>query len=224
MRDNYFVEILIGVFMISESNAFRTLEAAMSGTADFADIFIEENKTNSVGLLNGKVNRASSSIESGVGIRLMSGTNVVYVHSNDSDIDVLIKLAKEASEALRSGNSGVIRELEEKCHTTPSSIELDPFKVNKSDIVDFLKKSSDYAFSQFKYLRTLLFTFGRRMHERYLFQSMILLLVCYMLKPVIDNLVLYIGLLFQKKDLLYYQSDILLTLFLIVHLKNLYPF
>lgn len=133
--------------MISESNAYRILEAAMSGTADFADIFIEENKTNSVGLLNGKVNRASSSIDSGVGIRLMSGTNVVYVHSNDSDTEVLIKLAKEASEALGSGNSGRIKELEEKCHTTPSSIKIDPFKVSKNDIVDFLKRSSDYAFS-----------------------------------------------------------------------------
>lgn len=37
-----------------------------------------------------------------------------------------------------------------------------------------------------------LFGFGLRMHERYLFMSMILLLACYLVKPIVENFVMYI--------------------------------
>ncbi len=69
--------------MISETSASRIIEAAMSGNADFAEIFEEQKKSSSVGLLNGRTIRASSGIDYGVGIRLMAGTNVVYVYSCD---------------------------------------------------------------------------------------------------------------------------------------------
>lgn len=131
--------------MLSERDAYRILEEAMSGSADFADVFIEENKANTVGLLDGKVNKAASALYSGVGIRLMSGTNVVYVHSSDSDVEVLLRMAKEASKALKSGDKGLIKELQARCHSTPSNVQIDPFNVNKNDIVNVLKASSDYA-------------------------------------------------------------------------------
>ena len=82
--------------MISDISAARVLEAALSGNADFAEIYEEELMSSSVGLLNGRTVRASSGINYGVGIRLMAGTNVVYVYTSDKDEDSLIKLAKEA--------------------------------------------------------------------------------------------------------------------------------
>ena len=86
--------------MLSDTSASRIIEAAMSGNADFAEIFEEELKSSSVGLLNGKTTRASSGINYGVGIRLMAGTNVVYVYTCDKSEEALIKLAKEASLAV----------------------------------------------------------------------------------------------------------------------------
>lgn len=131
--------------MLSENNAYRLLEEAMSGNADFADIYFSEGKNSSISLLNGTVNKASSAISSGVGIRLMSGTNVVYVYSNDSDVESLLKLTRDAKNALKGGNPGVIKELQEKCFSTASDVVKDPFRVPKTDIVELLKSSSDYA-------------------------------------------------------------------------------
>ncbi|MDO4876835.1 MAG: DNA gyrase modulator, partial [Oscillospiraceae bacterium] len=83
--------------MFNDSDCLRILEQAMSTTADFAEVFQEEASAKSVSMLNGKVIKAGTSFSSGTGIRLLAGTNAVYVYSNDSDIEVILKLAKEAA-------------------------------------------------------------------------------------------------------------------------------
>lgn len=131
--------------MISDITASRIIEAAMGGNADFAEIFEEEIKSSSVGLLNGKTTRASSGINYGVGIRLMAGTNVVYVYTCDKSEDALIKLAKEASSALKGGKASDIKNLEALSKSSPSVLNIDPLSVSKKTNIDFLKEASDYA-------------------------------------------------------------------------------
>lgn len=131
--------------MLSDTSATRIIEAAMSGNADFAEIFEEELKSSSVGLLNGKTTRASSGINYGVGIRLMAGTNVVYVYTCDKSEEALIKLAKEASAALKGGKSADIKNLEALSKSSPSILNIDPLTVSKKQNIDFLREASDYA-------------------------------------------------------------------------------
>lgn len=131
--------------MLSDTSASRIIEAAMSGNADFAEIFEEELKSSSVGLLNGKTTRASSGINYGVGIRLMAGTNVVYVYTCDKSEEALIKLAKEASAALKGGKSADIKNLEALSKSSPSILNIDPLTVSKKHNIDFLREASDYA-------------------------------------------------------------------------------
>jgi len=131
--------------LISDITASRIIEAAMIGNADFAEIFEEEIKSSSVGLLNGKTTRASSGINYGVGIRLMAGTNVVYVYTCDKSEDALIKLAKEASSALKGGKASDIKNLEALSKSSPSVLNIDPLTVSKKTNIDFLKEASDYA-------------------------------------------------------------------------------
>ncbi len=131
--------------MFNDSDCLRILEQAMSTTADFAEVFQEVTESKAVSLLNGKVIRASTGFDSGTGIRLLAGTNSVYVYSSDYDIDVLLKLAKEAAAAIKGNDRGSIEALKELCSTTKATVEIDPMSVPKTDIVDFLRKSSDYA-------------------------------------------------------------------------------
>lgn len=131
--------------MISDALASRIIEAALSGNADFAEIFEEQKTGSAVGLLNGKTIRASSSINYGVGIRLMASTNVVYVYTCDKTEEALIKLAKEASSALKGGKGAEIKALEALSKSSPSVIIEDPLKVSKKTNIDFLKEASEYA-------------------------------------------------------------------------------
>ena len=131
--------------MISDITAQRIIEAALSGNADFAEIFEEQKKSSAVGLLNGRTIRASSGINYGVGIRLMAGTNVVYVYTCDRSEDALIKLAKEAASALKGGSSAQIKQIEALSKSSPSVLVIDPLTVSKKQNIEFLKEASDYA-------------------------------------------------------------------------------
>lgn len=131
--------------MFNDSDCQRILEQAMSTTADFAEVFQEVTESKSVALLNGQVIRAGTGFDSGTGIRLLAGTNCVYVYSSDNDIEVLLKLAKEAAAAIKGNDKGAIEALKELCSTTKSTVEIDPMSVSKKDYVDFLRQSSEYA-------------------------------------------------------------------------------
>ena len=131
--------------MLSDTSASRIIEAALSGNADFAEIYEEQKKNSSVGLLNGRTIRAASGIDYGVGIRLMAGTNVVYVYTSDKDEESLIKLAKEAAAALKGGTKADIMAVQALSRSTPSILNIDPFSVSKKDNISFLKEASDYA-------------------------------------------------------------------------------
>jgi len=131
--------------MFNDSDCQRILEAAMSTTADFAEVFQEVTESKSVSLLNGQVIRAATGFDSGTGIRLLSGTNSVYVYSSDNDLEVLLKLAKEAAAAIKGNDKGQIEALKDLCKTSMTRIEIDPMSVPKKEMVDFLRKSSDYA-------------------------------------------------------------------------------
>ena len=133
--------------MFNDSDCLRILEQAMSTTADFAEIFQEVTESKSVSLLNGQVIRAATGFDSGTGIRLLAGTNSVYVYSSDNDIEVLLKLAKEAASAIKGADKGSIEALKALCSTSKATVEIDPMSVSKTDMVDFLRKSSDYALS-----------------------------------------------------------------------------
>ncbi|MBO4636838.1 MAG: TldD/PmbA family protein [Clostridiales bacterium] len=131
--------------MLSDSNVQRIIEAGLEKNADFAEVFIEERRNSGVKILNDEVLGAVSDIDFGFGIRLMSGVNYIYVYSNETDTDKLIAMTREAAGALKSGDQGRIKELEEKCITTASVITRDPLKVAKKEYISFLSKAVDHA-------------------------------------------------------------------------------
>ena len=133
--------------MLSDDRINAIIDASMSKGADLAEVYIQDSSSRGVSLLNGKVLRASTNRTVGVGIRIMSGVNSVYVYSNNLDPEGLIHMAKEASCALESGSRADIEALKELCKSSPSKIEIDPFTVSKHDTVDILKKAADYALS-----------------------------------------------------------------------------
>ncbi len=131
--------------MFNDSDCLKILDCAMSTTADFAEVFQEVRESKSVSMLNGQVIRAGTSYDSGTGIRLIAGTNCVYVYSSDNDIDVLLKLARDAASAVKGGNKTQIEELKELCKTSKARVQIDPMTVSKGDYYEFLKQASDYA-------------------------------------------------------------------------------
>ena len=88
--------------MLSETQIERILLAALSRGGDFSEIYIEKSSGSGISMINGKLEKSSSGMDFGVGIRILEGTKCVYVYSNSLDEDTLVRMALDASSSLRS--------------------------------------------------------------------------------------------------------------------------
>ncbi len=94
MTDNYFFEL----FGTDPDMVRRLLSSALSKGGDYADIFFEYTTTNEISLRDGEVNVAASHIDSGVGIRVVSGEKTGYAFSESTDFEAMRRAALIAAE------------------------------------------------------------------------------------------------------------------------------
>ncbi|RLD35187.1 MAG: TldD/PmbA family protein, partial [Bacteroidetes bacterium] len=65
-------------FEVSTGLMQKVISEAMSKGGNYADLFFEHKISNSLGLEDGKVNRAYSNVDYGVGIRVLKGDQTGY--------------------------------------------------------------------------------------------------------------------------------------------------
>ncbi|MDX2415089.1 MAG: TldD/PmbA family protein, partial [Bacteroidales bacterium] len=68
-------------FEVSAETLQRIISVAMSKGGSYADLFFEHKISNSLGLEDGKVNRAFSNVDYGVGIRVLNGDQTGFAYS-----------------------------------------------------------------------------------------------------------------------------------------------
>ncbi len=86
--------------MISKSVAESVLACAMSGGADFVELFGEITRSNSVFMLDGKIDRVNDTLVSGVGIRAFLGTRTVFASTSDTTREGLMRCARAVAVAM----------------------------------------------------------------------------------------------------------------------------
>ncbi len=131
--------------MLSDNAIDLIIEAAMSNNADLAEVYIEDTRSSGVGLLDKNVTKCSSYLGTGIGIRIIKDTNVVYVFSNDPDTEALIRMAKDASCALKGNDPVKIKRASELSVTDPSKIVRPAIDMSKSEFIDYLMPAIEFA-------------------------------------------------------------------------------
>ncbi|NDV97454.1 TldD/PmbA family protein [Dysgonomonas sp. 521] len=84
-------------FSVTENDLLKVINEALSKGGDYADIFFEHTFSNNISLRDGEVNRASSNIDFGVGVRVVSGDQTGYAYVENTGISELLKAAKTAA-------------------------------------------------------------------------------------------------------------------------------
>ena len=132
-----------------------TLSVAMATGGDFAEVFIEDRRSTSAVLDDGRIEELSSGRDSGAGIRVVVGETTGFAHTADLSPAGLRSAAKTASAAARSGG-GAVSEIALNDQSGPASavVELFPSDVSKAEKVALLQRadaaarSADRAISQ----------------------------------------------------------------------------
>jgi len=86
--------------MISRKIAEQALSEALKTGADFAELFLQDKRSNTLALLDGHIEDAVTGRRHGAGIRVIKGLNSVYVHTNDTSLIGLVTAARRAADAV----------------------------------------------------------------------------------------------------------------------------
>ena len=115
-------------------------EAVESG-GDFAELFVENNRKESIIMRNGAIEDAVSGIDYGCGLRIFDGLNCVYAYTNDTSEQNLIKLARDSAKAVKSKNKNGVTVLDFTKKETANNhkIEIPPFDIAKKEKAELLR-------------------------------------------------------------------------------------
>ncbi|MBQ2954984.1 MAG: TldD/PmbA family protein, partial [Clostridia bacterium] len=134
--------------MVTKTVAERVLAEAVRTGGDFAELFMEDTRRTNVGLINGKIDNATTGRKHGAGIRVYKGLESVYVHTNDTSESGLMRIARQASDAVGTGNN--IRDIHLVGSVTKNihAIEQLPMDIHASErarlVHDAYKAAKDY--------------------------------------------------------------------------------
>ena len=136
--------------MIEEAVISRTLGAALRTGGDFAEVFVEDKRSSSALLDDGKVEELTSGRDRGAGIRVVVGDTTGFAHTADLSEPGLAAAAEAAAAAARGGGGGTRdgRRSPARRAPSPNVIEIYPGDVAKARKVELLTRADEAARQQ----------------------------------------------------------------------------
>ena len=146
---------------IEESAVQRVLGTALRTGGDFAELFVEDRRSSSARLDDGRVEELTSGRDRGAGIRVVRGETTGFAHTSDLTETGLRAAAEAAAAAARGGGEGV-REvsLTRRSPERPSDVQIFPQDVPKAAKVELLLRAVDAARSTDGSIRQVAVTYG----------------------------------------------------------------
>ncbi len=124
--------------MIKKELLEEVLGCAMSSGGDFAEVFAEHSRVNTLQFVDGRIDRINDGVISGVGIRVFLGERTVYATTTDMSREGLLRAARDAADALAEGNAPISICLEHKGIANIHTVKINPVTAEiarKSDIL-----------------------------------------------------------------------------------------
>jgi len=91
------VKTYLDHFEVTPGMLQQVIAEAMSKGGDYADLFFEHKISNSLNLEDGKVNRAYSNVDYGMGVRVLKGDQTGFAYTETTGLKEMLKVAKTAA-------------------------------------------------------------------------------------------------------------------------------
>ena len=127
--------------MLSKALLEDIINTAMSTGGTFAEVFVEDRYNTSLYLIGGKIEDGMTGRDFGVGIRIFNGFNSIYVYTNNTERENLLKVAKQGAMAIDKAKKDIIMDLTRKDITNLHPIKIMPYTVDNTKKVDLMKKA-----------------------------------------------------------------------------------
>lgn len=126
--------------MLAKSIAIKALNAALATGGDYAEIYVERNRSNSINLDNGAVEGVGGSLSFGAGIRILKGFSSVYGYTSDLSQKNLVALASKLAASYEGERVIEVKKITKQKTKIICPIEDSLQNVPVEDKVEYLKK------------------------------------------------------------------------------------
>jgi len=133
-------------FSITEKDLQQVIAEALGKGGDYADLFFEHSFNNNISLRDGEVNRVSSNIDYGMGVRVLAGDQTGYAFVENTDLQSMLKAAKTAASIATSNKTVDPVNITEKHFKNYYKIEKPWFDVSAGDKKKYVQKLNDRIF------------------------------------------------------------------------------
>lgn len=137
--------------MVDDDVVRRVLGTALRTGGDFAELFVEDRRSSSARLDDGRVEEVTSGRDRGAGVRVVAGDTTGYAHTADLSEPGLRAAAEAAAAVARSGDRPRAAEtvgLSQVDAPAPNGVERFPADVPKRDRVALLQRADAAARSE----------------------------------------------------------------------------
>ena len=134
--------------IINEKILPEVLAVAMSSGADFAEIFAQRSRGNTISYLAGKIDSISDNVTSGVGIRAFLGTRTVYASTTDLSREGLLRCARSVADAMGESKLSVSIDLSRRNIENAHKVRIYPDDAPTKNKIDILRSACSAAKEQ----------------------------------------------------------------------------
>ncbi|MEM6990269.1 MAG: metallopeptidase TldD-related protein [Myxococcota bacterium] len=89
-------------FAVDEAQVRRVLAELTANGADHAELYFQHKRSNAVVMEDGIINRASATVDLGVGLRVVVGDQIGYAYTEDLSTEAMLSAARSAAAIARA--------------------------------------------------------------------------------------------------------------------------
>ena len=124
----------------------KVVAEAMSKGGDYADLFFEHKISNTLALEDGKVNRAYSNVDFGMGVRVLKGDQTGFAYTENISQEDMLKVAKTAANIASDAATFNQGDILEKVPPNYYKISQKWENVSVGDKIPYVQKINDRVF------------------------------------------------------------------------------
>jgi len=97
-RESLNIQDILAHFKVTTEDLQKIVYEALAKGGDYADLFFEHTINSGISLRDGEVNRASSNIDFGVGVRVVVGDQTGYAYVENTSMSDMLRAARTAAD------------------------------------------------------------------------------------------------------------------------------
>lgn len=140
------VKSFLDHFEVNPQMLQNVISEAMSRGGDYADLFFEHKISNTLALEDGKVNRAYSNVDYGMGVRVLKGDQTGFAYTETVSLADMLKVAKTAANIASDPATFKQEKLLEKAPANYYKISQKWENVSVEDKIPFVQRINDRVF------------------------------------------------------------------------------